>query len=219
MCFSAEASFTASVFLAAAGSATIRNSHTNAQFFIAVIPILFAIQQFSEGLVWLHLSHDIGSQQLFFNAQVSFLTFAFMVWPIWIPLAMALNETITWRRNCLYVLLLMGFLLSGIFLTYGLHEDVSVRAVNHSLQYTSSFPNQDVLSSLYALIVLIPLFISSFKNVWLFGLLIAISYALAEYFYSTTFVSVWCFFSGIVSICIYKILRDYQHSYQKELKK
>ena len=55
------------------------------------------------------------------------------------------------------------------------------------------------------------MFLSSLRHAWIFGILVAIAYVIAEYFYVATFISVWCFFAAIVSLFIYKILRDNQY--------
>lgn len=218
MCFSTEASFTASVLLGLGGIATLRNANSSLQFLFAAIPIIFALQQFSEGLIWLHIRDQVGSQQLFLNAQRSFLTLAFLIWPVWIPLSLALWENIPKRRNLLLFFLALGCTLTGIFFINGIHQEVKVQVVNHSLQYTGHMPNEPLLTRLYGLIVLLPIFISSVKNMWLFGVLVTIAYIAADYFYSATFVSVWCFFSAIVSLSIYKILRDNRYQLAKDFK-
>lgn len=212
MCFSAEASFTAAVFLTAMGTATLRITSSRSQFFLATIPLLFALQQFLEGFIWLHLTQYIGSHHLFFNAQRIFLMFAFLIWPIWIPLSFALIETVPWRRTLLFITLYFGIALSFINLLHGLRTDISVQAVNHSLQYTMGYVPQIVL---YPFIVLLPMFLSSSKRAWIFGILVTIGYIIAWYFYATTFTSVWCFFTAIVSFSIYKILKDHQLSLEK----
>jgi hypothetical protein len=213
MCFSTEASFTAALFLGAAGGLTLKNTSSRSQFFIAAIPLLFAIQQFSEGLVWLYLSHHIGSHDLFINAERAFLTFAFLVWPIWIPISFALIEPVTWRRMLLFVNLYCGLALSILNLTYAMREDISVQVVNHSLQYIGHIPEQ---GNIYPLIVMLPIFLSSLKNVWIYGLLIVMSFAIADYYYTSTFTSVWCFFSAIVSLFVYKIVKDNQFSFEQK---
>jgi hypothetical protein len=53
MCFSANASFAASGVLAAVGAASIRETKTKRGLLYAFIPLIFAIQQFVEGLQWL----------------------------------------------------------------------------------------------------------------------------------------------------------------------
>lgn len=209
MCFSAEASFAASAILAVTGVAALKNHFSSSYFFLAVIPFFFAIQQFSEGLIWLHLTHHFGSEALFINAQRSFLIFGFLIWPIWIPLSLALIEKIYWRRLLLFIILFSGLSLSLVNLYYGIKGDISVQITQHSLQYSGEYPSQTFL---YPLIVLLPCFLSSVKNVWIFGILLIVAYFVASYFYTQTFVSVWCFFSAIVSLCIYKILKNPQIS-------
>ena len=187
---------------------------SRSQFCLAIIPLLFAVQQFSEGLIWLNLSQHIGSQSSFINTQRSFLIFAFIIPPIWIPLAFAAVEKDSWRRILITIILCCGIGLSLLNLSYALKDDISVRVVNHSLQYIGTVPQQAII---YPLIVLLPCFISSLKKAWLFGLLIAVGYFIADYFYAQTFVSVWCFFAALVSICVYKILKTNQHSLEKAL--
>ncbi len=212
MCFSTEASFTAAVLLGATGGATLKATSSRSQFFLAAIPFLFALQQLSEGLVWLHLSYQIGSNTLFFNAQRSFLMFAFLIWPIWIPLSLTVLEQVSWRRSLLYLNLACGIVLSTVNLFYGLHSDPSVHVINHSLQYLGKVPAQ---SFIYPLIVLLPCFLSSLKSVRWFGVLTLMSYFVADYFYSVTFISVWCFFAAIISLSVYKILKDNRSELEK----
>lgn len=207
MCFSTEASFTAAIVLGATGGATLKNCSSRSQFFLAAIPLLFALQQLSEGFVWLHISYHFGSQELFAAAQRGFLTFAFFIWPIWIPLSLAVIEQIPWRRVLLFINLAGGIVLSSLNLYYALQQDISVQVVYHSLQYIGHVPQQTIL---YPLIVLLPCFLSSLKYVRGFGIFAAIGLMIANYFYSQTFVSVWCFFAAIMSISIYKILKDNQ---------
>lgn len=213
MCFSTEASFTAALVLGSTGAVTLKNCSSRSQFFLTAIPFLFALQQFSEGLIWLHFSQGIESPSLFFSGQRAFLIFAFLVWPIWIPLSLAVIERQPWRRNLLYLNLACGAGLSLVNLTYGLHQDISVQVVNHSLHYSGQVPSQTYL---YPLIVLLPCFLSSLKHINIFGLLTVISYLTADYYYEENFVSVWCFFAAIVSLFIYKIVKDNQTAAEKE---
>jgi hypothetical protein len=131
--------------------------------------------------------------------------FAFLIWPVWIPLAMLLVEKINKRKNLLYLNLAFGIALSAFNLISAIQHPITVNIVNHSLQYLGNAPSQMFL---YPLVVLAPNFISSIKNMWIFGVLIVLGYFLAEYYYSITFISVWCFFAAIVSLFIYKIIKD-----------
>lgn len=213
MCFSTEASFTAAFFLGAIGGVTLKTTSSRAQFFVGAIPLIFAIQQFSEGIIWLYLSRHIGSHELFINAERSFLTFAFLVWPVWIPLAFALIEPVTWRRSLLFINLYCGLGLSILNLTYAMRDDITVQIVNHSLQYMGHIPEQ---TTIYPLIVMLPMFLSSLRNVWIYGLATLLGFMIADYYYTTTFASVWCFFAAIVSVFVYNIVKGNQISEEKK---
>lgn len=205
MCFSTEASFTAAVILGATGGATLRSCLSRTQILFAVIPFLFAIQQLAEGLLWLYLHEDIGTSRLFIHAQHISLSLSFLIWPIWIPLALATIEKVKWRRSLMYLDLAGGLVLAMINLFYALNQDISVQIVNHQLQYSGQAPSQ---AWIYLFIVLFPCFLSSLKNMWICGILVTLGYLIADYFYSHTFVSVWCFFAAAVSMIVYKILKD-----------
>ena len=207
MCFSAEASFGAAVILTAAGAVTLSKCQKKEFLWLASTPLLFGIQQFAEGLLWLHFQNDLDSTLAFYWTKRIFLTFAFLVWPIWIPLAIGLAEKIKFRRYLIFFDLACGIALSALNLSYALKQEILVEIVNHSIQYTGEVPPQTFL---YPMIVLIPCFISTLKKMWIFGTLALLGYIVAYYFYATTFVSVWCFFAAIVSLVIYKIIIDNQ---------
>jgi len=57
MCFSAQASFTASAIIIATGAVCVKKSTTAPQGILACIPLIFGIQQFTAGILWLSLSH------------------------------------------------------------------------------------------------------------------------------------------------------------------
>jgi hypothetical protein len=61
MCFSATASFTAGAVLLGVGALTLRSALTSRQRHVlpfAAIPLLFAIQQLIEGVIWLTFRVD-----------------------------------------------------------------------------------------------------------------------------------------------------------------
>ena len=207
MCFSAEASFTAAAALAIMGILTVRNYSSNNYIFLALIPLLFALQQFSEGILWLNFNANRQPDFITYFAQRSFLIFAFFLWPIWIPLSLGAVEKVVWRRNIIYFILACGLGLSFLNLSYALSGPISISIINHSIHYSGKILSQEII---YPLIILIPVFMSSMKKVWIFGVLIAIAYGIADYYYQETFVSVWCFFAAMISLILYKVLRDNQ---------
>lgn len=196
------------------GVVTIKNAPSKSLLFVAAIPFLFAIQQFSEGLLWYNTAFHPLPKIIFQLALHAFLTFAFLIWPIWIPFSLLMAEVVPWRKNIIAADLFLGIGLSITNLSFAMNQEVSAQIMNHSVQYIGTAPNQALL---YPFIVIFPCFISSLKNISIFGVLILLSYLVAEYFYENTFVSVWCFFAAIISILIYKILRDNQTYPAKDL--
>lgn len=205
MCFSAEVSYTAAGALTFIGAAALKRFSSQNFIFLALIPLLFALQQLSEGILWTQFNQGQQSNFISFAAERSFLIFAFLIWPVWIPLSLVMVENVAWRQNVLYFILACGIVLSAINLYFGLTQNVNVNIINHSIHYSGIVPRQDIA---YPLIVLLPMFISSINRVWIFGVLVTISYTVADYFYSETFVSVWCFFAALVSLILYKVLKD-----------
>lgn len=209
MCFSAEASFTASALLTGIGATTVRSSPTKAFLYLAIIPFFFAIQQFSEGVQWLALSHyhiPITVQHAFIY---SFLTFALLIWPIWMPLAFAKVELNPQRRTLMYVILCCGLILSILNLMTIWQQDIRISVATHSLQYTGAY---SYLNYVYPFIVLIPFFISTLQRAKLIGLLYTVGLTIAYYFYESALISVWCFFAAIASLGFYFLFKE-NHDY------
>ena len=206
MCFSKEASFTAAALLGLVGSLTIKSTRSKTQLFVAAIPILFALQQFSEGVLWLQLGGSKPDPVLFSLAQKTFLMFAFFVWPIWIPFSLTFLEQIPWRRTVLLTLLAVGTALSATNLLYFLNAPgIQVQIASHSIQYTGNAPEQLFL---YPFLVLAPWFISSAPRIWVVGAIMFAAWGVAYYLYAVNLVSVWCFFCALISSAIYWALKS-----------
>src|SRR6516162_9297541 len=86
MCFSATASFGASIALTAIGVASVSKIQMRSQILFASIPILFAMQQLTEGFLWLTFTHP-GHPVAQNFATYSFLFIAQIIWPTWVPLS------------------------------------------------------------------------------------------------------------------------------------
>ena len=99
MCFSASASFIAGAALSAVGVATIRLTARKAELPFATIPLLFGIQQIIEGMIWLSFQ---GQSPLPVRTLILIYSlFSHVVWPMFVPFAVGLLETVPWRRKVL----------------------------------------------------------------------------------------------------------------------
>lgn len=211
MCFSASASFTASAILFVSGIVAVRKIKDPKNNFryvpFATIPFLFGLQQFSEGFVWLSLTHDYTES----IQQIStgfFLVFAQVLWPSFVPFSIYLLENDSKQKKILLAISIFGFLVAG-YLAYCLLSFPFTASIhgNH-IFYALNFKHTEFTYSgiFYFIPTVLPALISSTKYMVYFGLTILLSFILSKVFYGENVISVWCFFAAILSVIITYII-------------
>ena len=207
MCFSTAASFGAGALLTGASILAARKSQSSDQRAFAAIPGVFAVQQFSEGFVWLSLSNESYAPWAQ-TATFLFLFFAEVLWPAWVPFAMLTMEKDRRRRQILFGLLVVGLLFS-IQSLYGLLAyPFSAKISKYHIQYhlDASFMLTTFAMVVYGLVAVIPTFISSVTRMWLVGLPIVVSFWVAKILYPDYVISIWCYFAAIISVTVVYVL-------------
>jgi hypothetical protein len=208
MCFSAGASFGAGIVLSAIGVATLSQAKSPAEKFFGSIPLLFGVQQCSEGLLWLALSNPayVEWKQL---GTYGFLAFAYIVWPIWIPIALTWLEHDRRRKKILLFLTGIGAAVSGYFLYCLLTFSIAVSVADHHIAYKPDFPLslKYISITLYVIATIAPAFVSSRKRMWTLGATLIFSYGFTFLVYTNHVVSVWCFFATLISVAVWVVLR------------
>ena len=211
MCFSASASFGSGVVLSMIGIASVRKIENPPQLPLGLFPFLFALQQFSEGFVWLPLTNPsyAGWQNI---PIYSFLTFSHIIWPVLIPLSILSLEKDFMRRKILQGLLAAGITLALYHVFCLVFLNVTVRIESHHIQYLIAHPVSLLMAAnvFYALSTILPFFISSIKRMWLIGLFIILSYIVTFILYKDYAISVWCYFATFISLMVYLILSGLQ---------
>lgn len=205
MCFSATASFTASVVLAGIGTLTMRDSRARAERAYAAIPLLFALQQFSEGVVWLSFDWQIPVISLI--ATQVFSLFSHVLWPIYIPIVAYLLEPPGARRRVLAAPCVAGSLV-GLGLLAGMVAfPITAHPVGGHVDYESPHFYLPVVITLYLAATTMSMIVSSHRSVQIFGAAVLLSAALAYLMYARWFISVWCFFAALLSVLVYVRVR------------
>lgn len=208
MCFSANASLGAGLALTVIGVLSIKKVQRPSLLLFASIPFIFGVQQLAEGALWLTLPHPeyVNTQRL---ATYVFLFFAQIVWPLWVPTAILLAEKKETRKNIQKVLAALGLLMS-FYLAYCLLAfHVEAKIVGKHITYFQDYPVllKPYIMLLYLVVTITPTFFSHVKHMWMLGVCILISYIITMLFYEHYVLSVWCFFSSIISLSIYAIIR------------
>ncbi len=192
-----EASFTASAVLAVAGGASLRVA-TKKQRILAIVPFLFAIQQFLEGVQWMYLNQGSVCR----SAGYGFLFFALVVWPIIIPVIIYVMDK---PRRWLTGYFVVGGALVSLWSVYMLFtRPLIIAVVGQHIFYNPPGAFDGSLYFLsYIIVVVGSALISSKKGFRIHGLLGIVSAIMTILISTHTSASVWCFFGAIISVWIY----------------
>ena len=204
MCFSATASFSAGAFLLGIGTLTLRSAmaaHQPRALPFAAIPLLFAVQQLIEGVIWLTLRSDAA----LLNASMTYLYsfFSHVLWPVYVPLAVMLMEPAGWRRRALLAFVTAGAALGAYLLYVLLAYPVVARQTGQNIEYLSPHFFATASMTLYLLSTALSPLLSTHRLVQLLGVLALLSFGAAYSFYAIWFISVWCFFAALLSVLVY----------------
>jgi hypothetical protein len=200
MCFSATASFTAGIGLVVVGVVTTRRASRRTEFPFALIPFLFGAQQLIEGMLWL----TFPDKAPLANSLLTYIYSAFshVLWPLYIPIAVLLIEPVSWRRQALFGILIVGAAV-GLYLLYFLVRLPIVAQVEEGhVNYISPHFYVNTALGLYVLATCVSLLFSSHRAARYFGIAAIVSFIAAYAFYATWLISVWCFFAAALSAIV-----------------
>jgi len=135
-----------------------------------------------------------------------------------IPLSMWFMEEIKKRKTILAGLIVTGGLLSLFYAFCLICYSVTPRINGFHIQYIDKFPRTlvDIAFIFYLASTVAPLFVSSVRRMWLFGMLIAVSCIVTGIFFAQYLTSVWCFFAALISVAIYLIVSESQATVPSE---
>lgn len=207
MCFSPSASFAAGTVLLAAGILSIKKASAPSYILFACIPLLFAVQQFAEGFVWLSLTNTNYLKWGPYATRL-FLLFAQVVWPTLVPVSLLMMEKDHSRRKILVILTVTGILISiyllGCLFVFPVQAEIRTGHIHYQLNF--AIASAWFSGILYAIPAVLPFFISGVKKTLLLGIVILTSYLFTKLYYAENIVSVWCFFAAIASVIVLAIL-------------
>ena len=201
MCFSATASFSAGVVLLGIGTLTLKSARRPRELLFAAIPLLFAIQQLSEGVIWLTFRYEAPLLNVVMTHVYSFFSHA--LWPVYVPMAVFLIEPPGRRRQALLAFAATGIAV-GVYLLYILVAyPIVSRPTGQHIEYVSPHFFETAVMTLYLLSTTVSPMLSTHRMVQAFGVLALLSFGAVYYFYATWFISVWCFFAALLSAVVY----------------
>jgi hypothetical protein len=206
MCFSAAGSFALSGILAGVGAASVARSPSARHRMFAGIPLIFAAQQASEGVVWMTMDAP-GHATLNHIAVLVFLGFALVIWPMWLPFSLRLTERDPDRRHVLTAMLALGVIV-GVAAAVLIARSTPVSVVaGHSIRYDHSGDSSATVNFIvllgYAIPTIAPFFVSTAKLGRAIGAMLVFSLVAAALVEREALTSVWCFFAAILSSMVF----------------
>jgi hypothetical protein len=200
VCFSAPASFAAGTFLLVLGSLTWKAARQPRERPFAAIPLLFAVQQFIEGVIWLTFDRDTP----LLNAVLTYAysVFSHVLWPVFVPLAVLLIEPPGWRRRALGAFVAAGAFVSAWLLASIAAFGIVSQPVGHHIEYVTPHFFAVATMALYLLSTSASQLLSTHGAVKIFGALALLSFGVAYLAYTSWFISVWCYFAAVLSAVV-----------------
>jgi hypothetical protein len=205
MCFSTEASFTAGSILLISGIVSVKKSTESKQLFFASIPVIFAVQQFSEGFLWLSFTGDNPDLQKLFTYM--FLLFAHVIWPVWVPLSYRMIENNERKKRILSLITVIGSLVSVYLCFCMFYYPVDTNITDHHIHYDLNYPDLHGIGKIFYFIpTMLPPFISGVRWMWALGSLNLISFLISFFLFKDHVISVWCYMAAIISAVVLLIM-------------
>ncbi len=208
MCFSAGASFGTAAALIPAGVYCVRVALQRDPRYLtlSVTPLVFALQQVCEGVVWLGLRR--GDADLARSAALAFMFFAIVFWPCWMPFSVLTLASRRWMRRAIGGAALWGLGVGlSIYLPLALRSREWLRPTvrHHSIEYDfTMLPAflgipREVWHGGYLLLVALPLAVQGNRRLTVFSAMVLVSAVLAHVVFAYAFVSIWCAFAALLS--------------------
>lgn len=201
MCFSAPASFISAGITGAIGIVALGRVNEPRELPLAATPLLFAVQQSIEGVLWLNLPvNPDGSLSTVLT--FLYLFFAEAFWPLYAPIAVWLIEPSEHRRHLMVVCMGVGAGVGAYLLWWILGHPHLATIQDGHIVYVTEYRHSDAVGAAYLAATGLPLLLSSQRTVVVLGAIVITGLVVAYAFYWEAFVSVWCFFAAAASITI-----------------
>ena len=202
MCFSPQADVVGGLVIGAIGIDAVRHVRRRREFLaLAWIPLLLGAHQFIEALVWLwlqgHVPRGIGHAALW-----AYLLIAFVVLPVYVPLAVIALEPTRRRKWMMAPFASTGAVIAVVLLAAMIRGPVGVRLAPYHLSYSIRLPDGFLIVALYVLAVCGPLLLSGYRHVAIFGIVNLAAVIVIARLTISGFASVWCGWAAITSAAV-----------------
>lgn len=206
MCFSATADVTAGVIITVVGIDAVRHIRSPRQVPLGVLPLVLAAHQLTEAVVWWGLQGHVsrGYQTV---AMASYLAVAFVVLPVYFPVAVLLVEPGRRRRTAMWILALIGAVVAVDLGAALLRGPVTAELCPFHISYGVDISAGWLVVAGYVLATCGAALMSSSRFLQAFGVLNLAAVGALALLERDGFASLWCAWAALASITIALQLR------------
>jgi hypothetical protein len=197
VCFSAEADLVGGIVVSAIGVDAYRHLRGRRDhLLLATLPLLLGAHQLVEAFVWWGVEgivpHDVGRAALWI-----YLLIAFVVLPIFVPVAVLALEPTAQRRRRMAPFVALGAGVSTVLFASMLRNPIDVAERPYHLAYSVTIGNGGVVVALYVAAVCGALLFSGYKHVEIFGLANLVAVGFLAWLTIDGFASLWCAYAAL----------------------
>jgi hypothetical protein len=197
VCFSPQADLIAGIGVTAIGVDACRNIRGRSDhLLLATLPLVLGVHELVEDFVWWglqgHVPHQAGRVALW-----AYMVIAFVVLPVFVPLAVLMLEPTARRRRRMAPFAALGVVVSTVLLVAMLRGPVSAARHPWHLSYSIELHHAVIIVGLYVIAICGALLFSGYRHIVVFGLgNLGVVVALAA-LTADGFASLWCVYAAI----------------------
>jgi hypothetical protein len=206
VCFSAEADLIAGAVVTAVGADALRQVRKPGERALGLLPVLLGAHLLVEAVVWEGLTGG-ADPSAGRRAMWVYLTFALLVLPVLVPLAIRAVEPDPGRRRTMARFGAAGAVLAGVYLVGMLQGPVHVEIDGNHLAYRLGMDHGGLLAGVYAIVLCAPPMLSSERRIATFGLANLAAVVALAWIQSSALTSLWCAWAAVTSVAIAALLR------------
>jgi len=198
VCFSPQADLVGGAVVTAIGIDACRHIRgRNDHLLLAALPVVLGVHQLIETFVWWglqgHVSHTVERVALWL-----YLLVAFVVLPIFVPLAVRALEPTRQRKLRMLPFVTLGAVVSGVLLVSMLRSPgINVELRPDHLAYDIGLKHGGFIVTCYVVAICGALFLSGYRGIAIFGLVNLAAVVVISWLTIDGFTSVWCGYAAV----------------------
>jgi hypothetical protein len=200
MCFSPQMDVAAGVVIGVVAVDTLRHVRRPQELPLALLPLVFAVHQLVEALVWWSLQGEV-SATTGHRAEWLYLAIAFGVLPVLVPFAVGGLEPAS-RHRLTAGFVALGGVVAVLLMAAVVRGPIGAVIQGHHVLYRVDLWHGDTLAVLYVLVTCGSMLLSGHSHVRAYGMANLVAVAVLVWIDQTAFVSLWCLWAGITSVLV-----------------